>query len=134
MKHRASEARITCVQGTTDKRMVPLEETLRVPSVLISAAITSFFFLFLIWGALGKIYFEKCGLLTYCGPRFGPVQGTDDNKAKAFILLAVDHNVTGLQAVSSEALGGCSIATRDSMITVSISSVVTSWRTVVCRH
>lgn len=39
VKHRPSEARITFgfVQHTTDKQMVPLEATLTVSSVLISA-------------------------------------------------------------------------------------------------
>lgn len=85
-------------------------------------------------GKLGKIRAENHDLLTYCGPRLRPVQGADDYKAKTFILLAVDHDVAGLQAVRSKALGGCSIAARDSVIAVSISCVVTSWRTVVRGH
>lgn len=89
---------------------------------------------FFIWGKLGEKRTEKRDLLIYCGPRFGPVQGADDNEAKAFVLLAMDHHVTGLQAVRREALGGSSIAAGDSMITVGISRVVTSWRTVVRRH
>lgn len=46
----------------------------------------------------------------------------------------MDHHVAGLQAVGREALRGSRVAAGDSVIAVSISRVVTSWRAVVRGH
>lgn len=92
------------------------------------------FFFFFIWGKLRELRTEKRDLLTYCGPRFGPVEGADDDKAKALILLAVDDHITGLQAVGSKALGGGGIAAGGSVVAVGIGRVVTPWGAVVRGH
>lgn len=70
-------------------------------------------------------------LLTDSGSRLRSVQGADDDKAKAFILFAVNDHITGLQAVGGEAFGWRGIATGGRMVAVGVGCVVTAWRAVV---
>lgn len=68
---------------------------------------------------------------SYSGSRLRPVQGADDDKAKAFILFAVNDHIAGLQAVGGETFRRRGIATGDRVVAVGIGCVVTAWRAVV---
>lgn len=69
--------------------------------------------------------------LTDSGSRLRPVQGADDDKAKAFVLFAVNDHIAGLQAVGGEAFRRRGVATGGGVVAVGIGCVVTPWRAVV---
>lgn len=69
--------------------------------------------------------------LTYGGSGLRPVQRADDDKAEAFVFLAVDDHVAGLQAVRGKAFGGRGIATGGGVVAVGVGGIVASRRAVV---